>query len=418
VKHWNPDAADLPATLASRVSRSQRAANTRAFLLVLPLLLLLLVVFILPVAKLLVRSVEDGEVAGALPATVSALKGWTSGQSLPDSAYAALLQDMRAAKASADLAPAATRLNYSLPGMRALLMTTRSRVQSTEQDSGDPHSALLAISSKWATPEPWAAIKQASGPLTDFYLLAALDLKRDASGAIRKVPSSESAFLTSIQNTFEIALGVTLLCLAFGFPFAYLMSRTSDRIASIMIFVVLLPFMTATMVRALAWGIILGREGVINDFLLKAGLIGAPLDLLYNRTAVYVSLLHIFVPYMILPLYGVMKTVSHAQLRAAASLGAPPLTVFRRVYLPQITPGLAAGGLLVFIQTLGVFVVPALLGGSQEQGLPVLIAHYVNKTVNWGLAAALSVILLVSVYILYWLFVRLTKSVSLSLDMR
>lgn len=223
--------------------------------------------------------------------------------------------------------------------------------------------------------------------------------------------------MPSILTTFTIALTVTILAIAFGFPFAYLMASASDRVAGILMFMVLLPFLTATMVRILAWGILLGREGVINSGLMALGL-SEPLDLLYNRTAVNIALLHIFVPYMVLPLYSVMKTVPQAHLRAAASLGATPLTVFRRVYLPQVAPGLAAGSLLVFIQCLGVFVVPAILGGAREQGLPVLIAHYVNKTLNWGLAAALSVILLVSVYLLYWLFVKLTKSATLSLGAR
>lgn len=410
-------AADLVA-LADEVARSQRAAKVRALLLVLPLLLFLLAIFIIPVATLLFRSVEDTEVSTAFPVTVEVLKNWKIDQRVPDAAYSALVKELRAAKTTADVAPAATRLNYSLPGMRSLMMSARSRVQSADQPSGDARSVLQSISSKWAGPEPWAAIKQASGPLTVFYLLSALDLKRDIDGSIGRAPSSQSAFLTSIGNTFEIALGVTLLALVFGFPFAFLLATVSDRTASILMFLVLLPFMTATMVRALAWSIILGREGILNDAFLKAGLTSAPLDLLYNRTAVYISLFHIFVPYMILPLYGVMKTVPQTHMRAAASLGAAPFTVFRRIYLPQIAPGLAAGSLLVFIQTLGVFVVPALLGGPQEQGLPVLIAHYVNKTVNWGLAAALSVVLLLSVYLLYWLFVRLTKSASLSLDVR
>lgn len=413
-----PAVADLPVVLADQMARSQRAAKVRALLLILPLLLFLLIIFIIPVATLLFRSVEDTEVRTALPATVAALKEWRTDQPVPDAAYSALMKELQAAKNTADVAPAATRLNYSLPGMRSLMMSTRARVQSLDQASGDARSVLQSISPKWTGAEPWVAIKQASGPLTVFYLLSALDLKRDIDGTIGRAPASQSAFLTSIGNTFEIALSVTLLALVFGFPFAFLLATVSDRTAGILMFLVLLPFMTATMVRALAWSIILGREGILNDALLKAGLTGAPLDLLYNRTAVYISLFHIFVPYMILPLYGVMKTVPQAHLRAAASLGAAPFTVFRRIYLPQIAPGLAAGGLLVFIQTLGVFVVPALLGGPQEQGLPVLIAHYVNKTVNWGLAAALSVILLLSVYVLYWLFVRLTKSASLSLDVR
>ncbi|MBD0417440.1 ABC transporter permease [Oryzicola mucosus] len=404
--------------IARDQARSERAAKFRALMLVVPILLFLLVVFIGPVVKLLSRSVDDRDVASALPQTAQALAEWRWGTPLPDAAYGAMVGDLRAASTPANLAPAAGRLNYSLPGMRALLMTTRTKLQALDRPEADPKSILISLSAKWAEPATWANIRQAAGPITDFYLLTAVDLKRDFDGSIARVPPSQSSFLPSIRTTFVIAFTVTLLAIVFGFPFAYLMASATERVAGIMMFVVLLPFLTATMVRILAWGILLGREGVINYGLLSSGLVDGPLDLLYNRTAVNIALLHIFVPYMILPLYSVMKTVPLSHMRAAASLGAPPFTAFRRVYLPQIAPGLAAGSLLVFIQCLGVFVVPAILGGAQEQGLPSLIAHYVNKTLNWGLAAALSVILLVSVYLVYWLFVTLTKSASLSLGTR
>lgn len=404
--------------IARDQARSERAAKFRALMLVVPILLFLLVVFIGPVVKLLSRSVDDRDVASALPQTVQALAEWQWGTPLPDAAYGAMVGDLRAASTPSNLTPAAGRLNYSLPGMRALLMTTRTKLQALDRPEADPKSILISLSAKWAEPATWANIRQAAGPITDFYLLTAVDLKRGFDGSIARVPPSQSSFLPSIRTTFVIAFTVTLLAIVFGFPFAYLMASATERVAGIMMFVVLLPFLTATMVRILAWGILLGREGVINYGLLSSGLVDGPLDLLYNRTAVNIALLHIFVPYMILPLYSVMKTVPLSHMRAAASLGAPPFTAFRRVYLPQIAPGLAAGSLLVFIQCLGVFVVPAILGGAQEQGLPSLIAHYVNKTLNWGLAAALSVILLVSVYLVYWLFVTLTKSASLSLGTR
>lgn len=395
------------------LAQSERAAKLRAFLLVVPLILFLLLVFIAPVATLLSRSVVDTEVGQSLPRTVSALEDWTWSDPLPPHAYSALVDDLRAADSPADLSAAAGRLNYAVPGMRSLLMSTRSQLQSRPSDE-DPQATVISISPKWADLKNWSAIRQTSGPLTDFFLLSALDRHRTADGSIERLPPMESAFIANIQTTFAIAFGVTLLALACGFPFAYLLATVSDRVAGILMFVVLLPFMTATMVRILAWAILLGREGVINHGLLGLGIVGGPLDLLYNRTAVNIALLHIFVPYMILPLYSVMKSVQQSHLRAAASLGAAPFTVFRRVYLPQVAPGLAAGSLLVFIQCLGVFVVPAILGGSGERVLPVMIAHYVNKTLNWGLAAALSAVLLLSVYLLYWLFVTLTKSASLS----
>ena len=397
---------------ARDLARSQRRTKFKAFLLVAPLLLFLLLVFIGPLVMLLSRSVIDREVARALPQTLATLDGWSIDKPVPDAAYAALLDDLRKAAAPNDIADAASRLNFAQPGMRSLLMSTRARLQRTV--GVDPRQALSALSPRWEEPATWAVIKQASGALTGFYLLAALDLKRMPDGSIARVEEGSSAFVPAIGRTFAIAFGVTGLVLIFGFPFAYLMTLVGKRMAGLMMLVVLLPFWTATMVRTLAWAILLGREGIVNDGLLGAGLVSRPLDLLYNSVSVHLALVHIFMPYMVLPLYSVMRTVPASHMRAAASLGATPWTVFRRIFLPQVVPGIAAGCLLVFIHSLGVFVVPALLGGPREQGLPVLIVTYVSKTPNWGLAAALSLILLVSVYVLYWLFVRLTKSTTLS----
>lgn len=401
--------------LARRLARSERSARLSALLLVAPLLLFLLLVFIGPLLMMLSRGIRDEEVAQALPATVLALRDWRPDAPIPDAAFRALADDLAKAHTPAAVAEAAARLNYALPGLRAMLMSARARMRNLP---ADPRAYFMGLSPRWGDKETWSAIRQASGPLTDFYLLSALDLRRSPTGAIEVVPEGGSAFVPAILRTFGISFGVTALAILLGFPFAYLMATTGKRMASVMMLVLLLPFWTAVMVRVLAWSMLLGREGIVNDGLRSLGLLSQPLDLLYNRTAVLVSLLHIFIPYMVLPLYSVMKTIPASQMRAAASLGAPPAMAFRRIFLPQIVPGLAAGSLLVFIHSLGVFVVPAVLGGPREQGLPVLVVNYVTKTPNWGLAAALSLVLLVSVYLLYWLFVKLTKTVTPSVSAR
>ena len=371
----------------------------------------LVLVFLGPVAVFLSRSVIDLDVSRALPLTVRVLRNWNPGMTVPDAAYSALVSDLRHSKSLSDVAEAATRLNYALPGMRILLMRTRNRILKL---NSDPKTALTAISAKWQSGITWSAIKNASGPVTDFYLLAAVDLQNGPSGAIEKVPPTEGAFIPAIERTFEIALGVTSLTIVFGFPFAYLMATSSARVASVLMIAVLVPFWTSIMVRVLSWLVLLGREGVINDALSQVGLLNNPINLLFTLSSVYLALVQIFVPYMIFPLYAAMKNVPRSHLHAAASLGASPYVTFWRVYLPQVAPGLAAGSLLVFIQCLGVFVVPAILGGADDQNLPMLISFYVINTLNWGLAAALSVVLLISVCIFYWLFVSLTKNVQLA----
>lgn len=397
------------------LKRSQRAGKIRAFALIAPLLVFLVLVFIGPVANLLTRSVVDSGVSEALPATIAALADWnpSNAEPIPDAAFVALVADLKSGGATQIVARAGTRLNYGLPGMRALLMRTRTAVQGTSP-SADARHVLAGISPKWEEVATWSVIRQAGGPLTDFYLLSSLDLRRDPQDHVRLVDVSDRVFVPTIMRTFEISLVVTVLAFLFGFPFAYLTASVSDRVARLLIFMVLLPFWTAVLVRTLSWMVLLQRNGIVNQALMDFGLIDQPLELLFNRFAVYVSLLHIFVPYMVLPLYSAMKSVPQSHMRAAASLGAPPWIAFRRVYLPQIGPGVAAGALLVFIQCLGVFVIPAILGGPNDQGIPYMIVFYVNRSLNWGLAAALSVILLVAVYLFYWLFTKLAGTTKLS----
>ena len=376
----------------------------RAFLLVAPLLTFLFVVLGVPIATLLSLAVADTIVAPALSHTIAALGDWQADAEIPEDAYSALVEDL-AAGSPESIAKAAGRLNIDMSGFRSLLLKTKDQVSAASGSSA--RDMLIAIDQRWADRSTWLAIKRASGPVTDMYLLGALDLRRDDTGAIVQQPESQRVFVDTIIRTFTIATGVTLLTLLIGFPFAYTMTSASRTWTALLLFVVLLPFWTSVLVRTLSWSVLLQRDGVINQALESVGLIDAPLELMFNRTAVYVALVYVFLPFMILPLYSVMRGIPPAYGRAAASLGAPPFTVFRRIYLPQVMPGVGAGSLLVFIQCLGVYVTPSLLGGPKDQGISTMIAFYVNRTLNWGMAAALSLILIVATIILYRVYVRL-----------
>jgi len=170
---------------------------------------------------------------------------------------------------------------------------------------------------------------------------------------------------------------------------------------------VLLPFWTSLLVRTVAWVVLLQKEGVLNSMLLSLSIVNEPLKMIYNRFAVYVAMIHVLLPFMVLPLYSVMRSISPTYLRAASSLGATPWTAFRRVYMPQTLPGIAAGCLMVFIQALGYYITPALVGGADDQMISYFIAFYASKTVNWGMAAALSIMLLASTLVLYAVYNRL-----------
>ena len=395
-----------PHELRRALARSGRAERWRAALLVLPLFLFLLASFIVPIGAMLARGFVDSDVAHILPRVSAELRHWDGRELPPDGAFAALVEDLRAAREAGTLASAATRLNYDIAGFRTLLVTSGRRVAS-EPATDSPRAALLAIDPKWGDRETWAAIRRAGGPVTDFYLLAALDLRRDADDALASAPPDQAVFRNVLARTLWIAAVVTLVCLVLGYPVALFIARQPPQRAALLLFLVLLPFWTSLLVRTVAWVVLLQRQGILNNLLLSLGIVHDPLRMIFNRFAVYVAMVHVLLPFMVLPLFAVMKGISPSYERAAASLGAAPFTAFRRVYLPQTLPGVAAGCLMVFIQALGYYITPALVGGADDQMISYFIAFYASRTVNWGMAAALSIMLLAATLVLYAVYNRM-----------
>ncbi|WP_042695152.1 ABC transporter permease, partial [Azospirillum sp. B506] len=389
--------ADAPpeVPLKRRLRRAERARQFKALALILPLLVFLLFTFLGPIAGMLWHSVEDWEVPRALPHTVSALSHW-DGKTLPDErAFAALAGDILEARADGTLATASKRLNYTINGFRTTLMATARHLK-TAPEPGTAKDTLIGIDKMWGEQETWAAIKGASGPLTDFYLLASLDLKRDNNGSIFAAPEDQAIYRDIFFRTFTIGFAVTALCLILGFPVAYLLATLPSNSANLLMICVLLPFWTSLLVRTCAWIVVLQTNGIINDTLRWLGVINDPIQLVYNRFGVYVAMTHVLMPFMILPLYSVMKAIPPAYVRAASSLGASPTVAFLRIYLPQTIPGIGAGCLLVFILAIGYYITPALVGGAADQMISYFIAFYTTETVNWGLASALGAVLLLA----------------------
>ena len=224
------------------------------------------------------------------------------------------------------------------------------------------------------------------------------------------MPAEQAVFGKILLRTFNISAVVTVLCLLLAYPLAYWLSTLDARRANLLMILVLVPFWTSILVRVAAWIVLLQREGLVNSALVGMGLIEEPLALLFNRTGVVIAMVHILLPFMILPLYSVMKSVPPTYLRAAISLGSSPLAAFFRVYVPQTWSGVGAGALLVFILSIGYYVTPALLGGADDQMLSYYIAQYTNVEVNWGMACALGAVLLAATLILYGVYRRVVKS--------
>jgi putative spermidine/putrescine transport system permease protein len=398
-----------PKALQRSLARAERRRKLRAFSLTVPLLVFLLLTFLVPIAALLKRAVENPEVANALPRTVAALDGWNRQDLPPAAAFAAFSADLAALPDTADAGALARRLNSAVPGARSLVMGTY-RAQPMKGTPAEIKAQMLALDERWNELKYWQAIAKNGARWTPDYLLASVDLRRNANGEIERMPEDQRAFGRILLRTFHISAVVTLVCLLLGYPLAYWLSTLPARKANVLMILVLVPFWTSILVRMAAWIVLLQSAGLVNRGLQAVGLIDQPLQLLFNRTGVIIAMVHILLPYMVLPLYSVMKSVPPTYLRAAVSLGSTPLAAFFRVYVPQTYPGIGAGTLLVFIMALGYYVTPALLGGADDQMLSYYIAQYTNVNINWGMACGLGALLLAATLVLYGLYRRVVKS--------
>ncbi|AEH82215.1 ABC transporter permease [Sinorhizobium meliloti] len=210
-----------------------------------------------------------------------------------------------------------------------------------------------------------------------------------------------STYLRIFANTFIVSSLVTLVSLLIGFPVAWALAIMPSRAASIVFAILLLSMWTNLLARTYAWMVLLQRTGVINKMLLGMGLIDTPLPLVNNLTGVTIGMTYIMLPFIILPLYGVIRKIDPAILQAAALCGANRWQSLVRVLLPLAMPGMAAGALMVFVMSLGYFVTPALLGGTSNMMLAELIAQFVQSLVNWGMGGAAALVLLVVTLALY-----------------
>jgi putative spermidine/putrescine transport system permease protein len=197
-----------------------------------------------------------------------------------------------------------------------------------------------------------------------------------------------------IGLTFRLAAGTTLICVVLGYPVAYLLAHARPRTVRLLMIAVILPYFTSVIVRTFAWIVLMGRQGIINQYLTALKVTNGPIDLLYNEFAVLVGMSYVLLPFLVLTLYTVMRGIDQGLIRAAYSLGASRFFAFRRVFLPLSLPGLAGGILLVFILALGFFITPALMGGPTELTVPMLIEREVEITMNWSFASALATALL------------------------
>lgn len=400
--------------LAQALARSSRRARRHALYLVLPLLLFVVITFVVPIGQMLGRSINNDGFSANMPAMVQWFAGNPAGTEPDEAAYAALAADLKAAAENRTAGVVGTRINYDVPGTRSLFTST---ARNADELTAPFREALLADDEDWSNPRLWGAMRIASQPVTANFYLSAMDRTRDDQGNVVPVAEGQAIYGTLFMRTFLLALAITGLTFVLGFPVAHLLATLPARKANLLMVLVLLPFWTSLLVRTTAWIVLLQQQGVINDLLVWLGVISdnGRLAMIYNRTGTMIAMTHVLLPFMILPLYSVMRSINPSYVRAARSLGATSWTAFRRVYFPQTLPGLGAGALLVFILAVGYYITPALVGGSSGQLISNMIAVHMNETLNWSLAAALATLLLAGVLVLYYVYDRLVGIDNLKL---
>ena len=480
--------------LKASLNRALRRQKMRALALIAPLLIFILVSFVMPIADMLFRSVENQIVSETLPRTVVALQDWDADTGEPPSeeVFSALYTDMALAAEYKTHTRLGSRLNYESTGISSLFRKSGRRVGRFDTDvytdaftdadaayadparwaewmANDEIRAALPLTASayddwarmiveaegddpleeepwdfvftalyqdamaggdlpidvdlagiepvslqaqfedidddWLDPGVWETIKLYSPEYTSGYFLNSVDLMKTPDGVDAR-PENEQIYVTLFIRTMIMSLSIMGMCVLLGYPIAWLLANLRDSTANLLMILVLLPFWTSLLVRTSAWKVLLQQQGVINDVLVFVGIVsdGNRLELINNQTGTIIAMTHILLPFMILPLYSVMKTIPPSYLRAAKSLGATDWTAFWRVYFPQSVPGIGAGCILVFILAIGYYITPELVGGTKGVFISNRIAYHISSSLNWGLAAALGTILLAVVLILYWVY--------------
>ncbi len=395
------DGRPLKAALAAAQSR----AKWRAFLLVLPLLLFILLTFAIPIGQMLQRSVYHDGFSKTSPNLAAWFDANPAGTAPDEAAYAALAGDLVLMKENRLAGEAGTRINYSVSGTRSLFTSSARNAD----DLAPPYrEALLAQDAKWGDPLIWVAMREAASPWTTDFYLTGIDMQRSPDGGIEIVAPENRVYLWLYVKTFLLSGVITAICLLLAFPIAHMLATLPMAKANLLMILVLLPFWTSLLVRTTSWIVLLQGQGVVNSVLVSLGIIdeSGRLAMIYNQTGTIIVMVHILLPFMVLPLYSVMRVIPPSYARAARSLGATSWTTFRRIYLPQTLPGIGAGVLLVFILAVGYYITPALVGGADGQLFSNQIQFHMTKS-NWSQAAALAAMLLAGVLVLYWLYDRL-----------
>ena len=336
----------------------------------------------------------------------AALEKW-DGESVPgEPLFAAIYKDLNSAQ-KIMTGKSSTRMNYEKPGWKGLV---RKSARAFKKFDGPPYQeAFIKADGRWSEVGFWQSLVLMKDPRTMGYYLNSFDRRFDVDKNITLQPEERRVYVMLWWRTMLISLIVTVGCLLLAYPVAHLLATLPLRYSNLLMICVLMPFWTSLLVRIVAWMVMLQQQGVINDALVWAHLLPDEnrLPMMYNFTGTVIVMIQILLPFMILPIYSVMKTIPPSYMRAAQNLGAPPSLAFLRVYMPQTLPGIGAGVILVFIVAIGYYITPDLVGGKDGKMIGNMIAYHMQKSLNWGLAAAMGTVLLGAILVLYWIYDKL-----------
>jgi len=389
------------------LKKVERKNKLKAFLLVAPLLFFLLIVYISPITGMLFKSIDDRMVTKMLPQTFKSMEKW-DGKNLPSEEvfesfykdYKILVDEERAGKLS-------TQLNYEKNGFKSILKKYGRKLKNFEE--GNYKEQTMSVHKRWTNVEYWRAIQRRAPSYSYSKYLKGLDMYKNEKGEIVQVSEDRRIYKILWVRTLKIAFIVTLCCFLMAYPIAHLLTTIPMKLSNLLMICVLLPFWTSLLVRTASWMILLQQQGIVNDFLVWIGVIGddSRLTMMYNATGTYIAMTQILLPFMVLPLYSVMKTISPSLVRAGKSLGGTPFTTFWKIYFPLTIPGIGAGCLLVFILAIGYYITPELVGGASGTLISNQIAYHMKYSLDWSFASAMGLMLLVGVLAVYWIYNKL-----------
>jgi putative spermidine/putrescine transport system permease protein len=389
------------------LKKAERRNKIRAVLLVAPLFLFILIIYVFPIGEMLFRSIDDRMITKKLPNTFKAMEKW-DGKGLPEEpVYAALYEDLSYLKKTKTYGKIIARLNYEKGGFSSLIKKTVRKINKFEE--GNYKEQFIEVHKKWGQIEYMGALKSASPNWTYAKYLKGVDLKFDQKGNIIQQPEDRRIYKILWMRTINVALWVTIFCFVLAYPIAHLLATLPMKYSNLLMICVLLPFWTSLLVRTSSWMVLLQQQGPINDLIVWLGIAAndnRP-ELMYNVIGTFVAMTQILLPFMVLPLYSVMKTISPTLMRAGKSLGGTPLVAFYKIYFPLTVPGIGAGCLLVFIISIGYYITPALVGGPSGSLISNTIAYHMKSSLDWAFASALGAMLLVGVLTIYWIYNKL-----------